>query len=79
MSRNSDSDAQFERDEKIEAALCELPEDLTVDEAQAVIEAIVMTLFEDYPHLAPNFLIFNALRLQTILVAMEEREDSTTH
>ena len=45
MSRDSDRDAQFERDEKIEAALCELPEDLTVDEAQAVIEAIVMTLF----------------------------------
>jgi hypothetical protein len=44
-----------------------------------VIEAIVMTLFEDYPHLAPNFLIFNALRLQTMIGLMEEREESTTH
>lgn len=79
MSQNSDKDAQFERDSQIEAALCELPEDLSVDEAQAVIEAIVMTLFEDCPHLAPNFLIFNALRLQTLLGVMEEREDSTTH
>lgn len=79
MNRDSDNDAQFERNEQIEAALCELPEDLTVDEAQAVIEAIVMTLFEDSPYLAPNFLLFNALRLQTMIIAMEEREDSTTH
>ena len=79
MSQNSDSDAQFERDEKIEAALCELPEELTFDEAEAIIEAIVMALFDDNPSFAPKFLFCTALRLQTILVAMEEREDSTTH
>lgn len=73
MSQHSD------RDEQIEAALCELPEDLTVDEAQAVIEAVVMTVFENSPHLAPTFLLFNALRLQTILGIMEEHENSTTH
>lgn len=79
MSRSSDNDAQFERDAQIEAALCELPEELTFDEAEAIIEAIVMALFDDNPSFAPKFLLCTALRLQTMVVAMQEREDSTTH